>query len=53
MFKSFLFYTLLIFTVRENSKYTGLWCNGNTTDFDSVIVGSSPTRATNNIYNYE
>ena len=25
---------------------TGLWCNGNTTDFGSVILGSSPSRPT-------
>ena len=24
-----------------------LWCNGNTTDFDSVFLGSSPGRTTN------
>ena len=23
-------------------QYIGIWCNGNTTDFDSVVVGSSP-----------
>lgn len=25
---------------------TALWCNGNTPDFDSVILGSSPSKAT-------
>ena len=24
----------------------GLWCNGNTADFGSVILGSSPSRPT-------
>lgn len=27
----------------------GLWCNGNTTDFGSVILGSSPSRPTKNL----
>lgn len=27
-------------------QYNGLWCNGNTTDFGSVILGSSPSRPT-------
>jgi len=26
------------------TKFVGLWCNGNTTDFDSVILGSNPSR---------
>lgn len=25
---------------------TGLWCNGNTADFGSVVLGSSPSRPT-------
>ncbi len=25
----------------------GLWCNGNTTDFDSVVSGSNPDRPAN------
>jgi hypothetical protein len=25
---------------------TGLWCNGNTTDFDSVFLGSNPSNPT-------
>ncbi len=24
----------------------GLWCNGNTADFGSVVLGSSPSRPT-------
>lgn len=28
------------------SNQDGLWCNGNTTDFGSVILGSSPSRPT-------
>ena len=24
------------------TKFIGVWCNGNTTDFDSVVLGSSP-----------
>lgn len=30
----------------RNKELTGLWCNGNTTDFGSVILGSSPSRPT-------
>jgi hypothetical protein len=28
-------------------NFVGLWCNGNTTDFDSVVSGSSPDRPAN------
>ena len=35
------FLTLLIFTVRENSKYIGPWCNGSTRDFDSLSISSN------------
>lgn len=31
---------------RNKELNTGLWCNGNTTDFGSVILGSSPSRPT-------
>lgn len=27
----------------------GLWCNGNTADFGSVVLGSSPSRPTKNL----
>jgi hypothetical protein len=27
-------------------KYFGLWCNGNTTVFGAVFLGSSPSRPT-------
>jgi hypothetical protein len=27
---------------------TALWCNGNTGDFDSLVLGSNPGRATTN-----
>ena len=27
-------------------RNTALWCNGSTTDFGSVRVGSNPTRVT-------
>ena len=34
--------------VRENSNSfnTGVWCNGNTTGFGSVIIGSNPITPT-------
>lgn len=28
-------------------NFIALWCNGSTTDFDSVRVGSNPARVTN------
>jgi hypothetical protein len=31
---------------RNVSKFTGLWCNGNTTVFGAVFQGSSPCRPT-------
>lgn len=27
----------------RGARTIGVWCNGNTTDFDSVILGSSPS----------
>ena len=30
----------------QKCKIAGLWCNGNTADFGSVILGSSPSRPT-------
>lgn len=27
-------------------NHDGLWCNGNTADFGSVVLGSSPSRPT-------
>ena len=41
---------LRIFTLRNFCKlliYNGLWCNGSTTDFDSVSFGSNPDNPTN------
>ena len=32
---------------------TGLWCNGNTTDFGSVIMGSSPVGPTKYVVTWE
>jgi hypothetical protein len=32
------------------SNFVPRWCNGNTTDFDSVVPGSSPGRGANNIF---
>ena len=32
--------------VRENSKYIGPWCNGNTTVFGAVVTGSNPVGPT-------
>ena len=29
------------------ASFIGLWCNGNTADFGSVVLGSSPSRPTN------
>ena len=35
------------------ASFIGLWCNGNTADFGSVVLGSSPSRPTNKtIYIY-
>ena len=28
------------------TSFIGLWCNGNTADFGSVVLGSSPSRPT-------
>ncbi len=30
------------------NRNTGLWCNGNTTVFGAVFLGSSPSRPTKN-----
>ena len=32
-----------------NSNGIGLWCNGNTTVFGAVFLGSSPSRPTKNL----
>ncbi len=37
---------MLVQAVNLKQYGTGLWCNGNTTDFGSVILGSSPSRPT-------
>ena len=36
------------FNIKEinNKHYIGVWCNGNTTDFGSVIRGSNPLAPT-------
>lgn len=36
-----------------NSNGIGLWCNGNTTVFGAVFLGSSPSRPTKNLSNNE
>ena len=33
----------------EKQTGIGLWCNGNTADFGSVVLGSSPSRPTKNL----
>ena len=40
---------LLVFLTHEKLTHFSieLWCNGNTTDFDSVILGSSPSSSAN------
>ena len=34
--------SLSLLTLTNRTKYIETWCNGNTSDFDSLIVGSSP-----------
>lgn len=34
----------------RNKGTIGLWCNGNTADFGSVVLGSSPSRPTKTSY---
>ncbi len=38
--------------ISNESRFNGLWCNGNTTDFGSVILGSSPSRPTKKPRNF-
>ena len=38
------FYKKLFYNIYRN---IASWCKGNTTDFDSVVVGSSPAEAAN------
>ncbi len=38
---------------RNQAPNIGLWCNGNTTDFGSVILGSSPSRPTKSLSDSE
>ena len=42
-------YNCVTIMVRENSNSfcIGVWCNGNTTGFGSVIMGSNPVAPTN------
>lgn len=35
-----------VLNLHPQSSTAGLWCNGNTADFGSVVLGSSPSRPT-------
>ncbi len=36
----------MFYICTRNYAGNGLWCNGNTADFGSVVLGSSPSRPT-------
>ena len=38
---------------REQQKHIGVWCNGNTQDFDSCFIGSSPIIPAKGLLNRE
>lgn len=38
-----------VLNLHPQSSTAGLWCNGNTADFGSVVLGSSPSRPTKNL----
>lgn len=46
MFLLFKRYTLLLPSKTKIGNRNGLWCNGSTTDFDSVCLGSNPSNPT-------
>lgn len=39
-------YKRLPLLANQKLFYSGLWCNGNTIDFDSIVLGSSPDNPT-------
>ena len=39
-------YRLITFPAPRGNNHIASWCNGSTTDFDSVCLGSNPSEAT-------